>query len=124
MDSVAPAFCAFPDLSGSGIQGLGSTLLGCGATFPSAARPRQPEAWAHSPQMRVTFSLCGEAQAARVLGALSWMKCAFSLCSPSGRHWLGACGLRLFRGVGEELASSRDPPLADVDHPESQEFFR
>ena len=34
-DSVAPAFCAFPGLSGSGSQGLdGRTLPGCGAPFP------------------------------------------------------------------------------------------
>ena len=68
-DSVAPAFCAFPGLSGSGRERLGRT------PFPSAAPAR------------------------------------------------AACGLRLFR-VGEDLASSRDPPAADVDHPESQEFFR
>ena len=32
-DSVAPAFCAFPGLSGSGSQRLGRTLPGCGHTF-------------------------------------------------------------------------------------------
>ena len=36
-DSVAPAFCAFPGLSGSGSQGLGRPLPGRGAPFPSAA---------------------------------------------------------------------------------------
>ena len=36
-DSVAPAFCVFPGLSGSGSQGLGCTLPRCGAPFPSAA---------------------------------------------------------------------------------------
>ena len=61
VDSVAPAFCTFPGLSGSGSQRLGHTLPGCGAPFPSAA--------------------------------------------PAS----AAYGLRLFR-VGEELASSRDPP--------------
>ena len=35
--SVAPAFCAFPGLSGSGSQRLGRTLPGCSAPFPSAA---------------------------------------------------------------------------------------
>ena len=39
-DSVAPAFCAFPGLSGSGSQGLGHPLPGCGAPFPSAAPAR------------------------------------------------------------------------------------
>ncbi|CAI9161784.1 unnamed protein product [Rangifer tarandus platyrhynchus] len=37
-DSVAPAFRAFPGLSGSGSQRLGRTLPGCGAPFPSASR--------------------------------------------------------------------------------------
>ena len=36
-DSVAPAFCVFPGLSGSGSQGLRRTLPRCGALFPSAA---------------------------------------------------------------------------------------
>ena len=39
-DSVAPAFCAFPSLSGSGSQRLGRTLPGCGAPFPSTAPGR------------------------------------------------------------------------------------
>ena len=34
---VAPAFCAFPGLSGSGSQRLGRSLPGCGVPFPSAA---------------------------------------------------------------------------------------
>ena len=60
-DSVAPAFCAFPGLSGSGSQRLGCPLPGCGVPFPSTAPAR------------------------------------------------AVCGLHLFR-VGEELASSCDPP--------------
>ena len=36
-DSVAPAFCVFPGLSGSGSQRLGRPLPRCGAPFPSAA---------------------------------------------------------------------------------------
>ena len=39
-DSVEPVFCAFPGLSGSGSQGLGHTLPGCGAPFPSSAPAR------------------------------------------------------------------------------------
>ena len=35
-DSVAPAFCAFPGLSGSGSQRLGRPLPGHAAPFPSA----------------------------------------------------------------------------------------
>ena len=36
-DSIAPAFCVFPGLSGSGSQRLARPLPGCGAPFPSAA---------------------------------------------------------------------------------------
>ena len=39
-DSVAPAFCAFHGLSGSGSQRLGHTLPRCGAPFPSMAPAR------------------------------------------------------------------------------------
>ena len=38
--SVAPAFCVFRGLSGSGSQGLGRPLPGRGAPFPSAAPAR------------------------------------------------------------------------------------
>ena len=36
-DLVAPAFCVFSGLSGSGSQRFGRPLPGCGAPFPSAA---------------------------------------------------------------------------------------
>ena len=36
-DSVAPAFCVFPGLSGPGSQMFGRPLPGCCAPFPSAA---------------------------------------------------------------------------------------
>ena len=39
-DSVVPAFCVFPGLSGSGSQRFWRTLPGCGAPFPSAAPVR------------------------------------------------------------------------------------
>ena len=39
-DSVAPAFCVFPGLSGSGSQGLGRPLPGCSAPCPSTAPAR------------------------------------------------------------------------------------
>ena len=39
-DLVAPAFCVFPGLSGSGSHRPGRTFPGCGAPFPSAALAR------------------------------------------------------------------------------------
>ena len=39
-DLIAPAFCAFPGLSGSGSRRLGRPLPGCGAPFPSVAPER------------------------------------------------------------------------------------
>ena len=83
-DSVVPAFCVFPGLSGSGSQRLGRPLPRCGAPFPSAAsgpgsqrlgRPLpgcgapflsaasgsgSPEAWAHRILFKSDFytSLC------------------------------------------------------------------
>ena len=48
VDTVAPEFCAFPGLSGSGSQRLGRPLPGCGTPFPSAAPARNgwvPGAW-------------------------------------------------------------------------------
>ena len=53
-DSVAPAFCAFPGLSGSGSQRLGPTLPGCGAPFPAAAPACTggvPAAWVCSQEL-------------------------------------------------------------------------
>ena len=74
-DSVAPAFCAFPGLSGSGSQRL------------PWVRPASPWVWP-----------------------------AFSLRSPS------ACLWSWFVLGSWPLAATL--PAADVDHPESQEFFR
>ena len=48
-DSVAPAFCAFPALSGSGSQRLGCTLPGCGALFPSMASGSGSQRLGHPP---------------------------------------------------------------------------
>ena len=41
-DSVAPAFCAFPGLSGSGSQRLGRPLPRCSTPFPSTRPQREP----------------------------------------------------------------------------------
>ena len=63
-DSVAPAFCAFPGLSGSSSQRLGRTLPGCGAPCPSAAPARA---------------------AGPVSGSL---QTGTGVCLPGGRGWL------------------------------------
>ena len=84
MDSVAPAFYAFPGLSSSGSQRLGRTLPECGTPFPSAASGSGSQRLRHTlPRYGAPF--------------------------PSAAPARAACGLRLFR-VSEELASSRDPP--------------
>ena len=95
-DSVAPVFCAFPSLSGSGSQRLRCTLPGCGTPFPSAVsgsgsqrfghplpvcgtafsfcseRPKQPEACEHSPRMHHAFPSVAPAHVAgRVSGRVS-----------------------------------------------------
>ena len=52
-DSVAPASCVFPGLSGSGSQRLGCPLPGLRRAFSlRCERPRQPEAWVPSPRTR------------------------------------------------------------------------
>ena len=74
--SVAPAFCAFPGLSGSDSQRLERPLPGCGAPFPSGAPAR----------------------------ATGWVPVAWFVL----QSWPLAVTL----------------PVVDVDHSESQEFFR
>ena len=66
-DSVAPAFCAFPALSGSGSQRPGRPLPGCGAPFPSVASgPGSQRLGRPLPRCSAPFP-----SAARGLGALS-----------------------------------------------------
>ena len=85
MDSVAPAFCTFPGLSGSGSQRLGHTLPGRGALFPSEA------SGSGSQRLERTLPGCGAPfPSAAPAQAASRVPAAF-VCS-------------------EELASSRDPP--------------
>ena len=43
VDSVAPEFCAFPSLSGSGSQRLGAVSLGAARLFPPRRVAGQPE---------------------------------------------------------------------------------
>ena len=94
VDSLAPAFCAFPGLSGSGSQRLGHPLPGCSDPFPSARVAQAARGLgALSPGAARLFPPQRAAQTARGLGA-------FSLPGPSARRWSCACGLRLFRGLG------------------------
>ena len=83
-NSVAPAFCVFPGLSGSGSQRLGRTLPGCSAPFPSAASsPGSQRLGCSFPRCSAPFPSAAPACAGRVP--------ATCVCS-------------------EESASSRDPP--------------
>ena len=56
-DLVAPAFCAFPGLSGSGSQRLGALSPGAARLFPPRRAAQAARGLAPSPQMRRTFSL-------------------------------------------------------------------
>ena len=76
-DSVAPAFCVFPGLSGSGSQGRGRPLPGCCAPFPSVERG------SGSQRLGRTLPGCGA---------------PFPSAAPA-RRW-GASGLCLFSGAG------------------------
>ena len=98
-DSVAPAFCAFPGLSGSGRQGLGLTLPGCGRLFPPGRA----------------------AQGARGSGGLS--PGAVRLFPSLPQHALPVGCLRL-AFVQRSWSLATTLPVANVDHPESQEVFR
>ena len=74
-DSVAPAFSAFPGLSGSGSQGLdGHTLPGCPAAFPSAAPAcagQVPAACVCSPELASSYDPPGSGcQPSRISGSL------------------------------------------------------
>ena len=76
----AAIYGAGPALSVVPVFGSSTKARSCACVLclPRPERFRQPEAWAPSPQMRRAFSLRG----------------------PPARHRSGACGLRLFRGVG------------------------
>ena len=58
-DSVAPAFCVFPSLSGSGSQRLAHALPGAARLFPPRRAAQAARGLAPYPQMRRTFSLRG-----------------------------------------------------------------
>ena len=101
VDLVAPAFCAFPGLSGSG----------------------SPEAWAPSPQMRHTFSLRGE----WLRHPEAWVHspgCGAPFPSVAPAHAAGCRCLRRLAFVQRSWPLAATFPAVDVNHPESQEFFR
>ena len=108
VDLVAPAFCAFPGLSGSGSQRLGRTLPRCGAPFPSA------ESSSGSQRLGRPLSRCGapfpsavSSSGSQALGrTLPGCRAPFPSAAPArvaGRVPT-ACV------CSEELASSRNPP--------------
>ena len=58
-DSVAPAFCVFPGLSGPGIQRLGALSTGAPRLFPPQRVAWAARGLAPSPLVRCAFSLRG-----------------------------------------------------------------
>ena len=58
-DLVAPACCVFPASAVQAAKGLGALLRARGAFSLRGEQLRQPEACAHSPQVRHAFSLSG-----------------------------------------------------------------
>ena len=97
-DLVAPAFCAFPGLRGSGSQGLGRTLPGCSTPFPSMA------SGPGSKRLGCTFLGCGA---------------PFHSAAPA--HAGSGCLPLVFVLRSWPLAATL---LAADDHPESWEVFR
>ena len=83
VDSVVPAFCVFPGLSGSGSQRLGRPLPGCGAPFPSA------ESGSGSQRLGRTFPGCGAPFTSAASGPGSQRFGAFSLRGPGARRRSG-----------------------------------
>ena len=86
-DSVAPVFCVFPGLSGSGSQRLGqhSPRVRCAFSL-CGERPGQPEAWRPLPWRGSPFPSAAPARAAgRVSGSLHL---GTGACLPGGRGWL------------------------------------
>ena len=84
-DSVAPACCVFPGLSGPGSQRLGRPLPGCCAPFPSVA-PARAAGWVPA----ACFCL-EELASSRDLpgGGLSGsLQTGTGACLPGGRGWL------------------------------------
>ena len=81
-DSVVPACCAFPGLSGSGSQRLGRPLPGCSAPFPSEASGPS------SQRLGRTLPGCGAPFPSAVSSPGS-PRLALSPRDPSARRWSG-----------------------------------
>ena len=97
-DSVAPAFCFLPGMSGSGSRRLGRPLPGGGAPFPSAV------------------SGPGSQRFGRPLPGGGAPFPSMATARPAG--WVPAASLVQSWPLAATL------PATDVDHPESQEVFR
>ena len=119
-DLVAPAFCAFPGLSGSGSQRLGCTLPGRGAPFPSAASgPGSQRLGRTLPGCGAPFPSTASGPGSQRLGrTLPGCGAPFPSAAPARAGWVPGAWFVL-----------RSWPLAatlpaGVDHPESQVVFR
>ena len=90
IESVAPAGCVFPGLSGSGSQRLARVLPGPVRLFPPrrAAQVARGSGGLSSGAAHL-FPLQRAAQTARGLAHSPRVRCAFSLCSPCARHRSG-----------------------------------
>ena len=110
-DSVAPAFCAFPGLSGSGSQKFGRPFPGCGAPFPSAApaRGRVPAACVCSQELASSQDPpgCGCRPTSQSLG------------KSLDRNWRPVCSVGGGAFSGAEFAPfpSPVPPTSSGDRP-------
>ena len=106
--SAAPAFCAFPGLSGSGSQGLGRPLPGCGGPFPSAASGSGSQRLGRPlPGCGAPFPSAASCSGSQGLGRpLSGCGAPFPSAAPAR----AASCVPAACVCSEELASSRDPP--------------
>ena len=95
-DSVVPAFCAFPGLSGSRSQRLGRALAGCGAPFPSVAPARATKSGLRKSLDRNQGPVCS-------VGGGGFSGAEFTpFPSPLPPTWSGDS--RLFSGVSQALS--------------------
>ena len=107
-DSVVPAFCVFPGLSGSGSQRLGRPLPGRGAPFPTAAgSPGSQRLGRPLPRVRCALSLRGPSACRR-----SGLRKSSDMNRGLFAGWEGVASLGLFAPFPYPL-----PPTSSGDGP-------